>query len=198
MVPHTDLRISDVRKIVAPAFHMSEDNLRVRTDQLYRQPVLGKILPGRRGGGGDREGLRATSAASALVLVTAMLGKRRETIGPAVMRMWLAKYAGDGRRCAVTGATTFGQVLIALLDRPELRPRLDSVDLMIEFDIVSVHWHDAPPSRFHPHSPKEWRKVQERARARDDGAIRITQLPGPTLEKIAQLIAAGEPEGRPA
>lgn len=184
----TEPRVSDVRRVVAPIFTMSEDNLRVRTDQLYRQPELRPILPGRRAGGGDREGLRATAAATALVIVAAMLGQSREKIGPAVVRLWLAKYAGDGC-CTVTGTTTFGQALTALIEHPETRTRLDTIDLMTEFEVVSLHWQDgSPPSRFHPHAPKEWARIQRRARALDDSAIHITRLPGPTLQKIAALI----------
>lgn len=182
-------RVSAVRRIVAPVFTMTEDNLRVRTDQLYRQPELSTVLPGRRAGGGDREGLRATAAATSLVILTAMLGKSRERIGPAVVRLWLAKCAEAGKRCVVTGATSLGQALTALVEHPEMRAELDRIDLMFEFEVVSLHWRDgSAPSRFHPHAAKEWNKVQRRARALDDSAILIRRLPGPTLQRIAALI----------
>jgi hypothetical protein len=181
-----EMRISEIRREVAPLVGMTPDNLRVRTDAIYRQRSLRAILPGRRATGSDREGLRATAGASALVVLTAMLGGTRETIGPAVARLWEAELVSRTgnplEKCEIAGA-----LLTLLLESSDVRSQL----VFFEADHVIPHLafecHDSSRIVYAPYTPVQWKERVDGAFARGEMA-HITRLPVSTLHKVARLI----------
>jgi hypothetical protein len=184
--PKVRTRISEVRREVAPLVGMSEDNLRVRTDQLYRQPALRAVLPGRRAASSDREGLLATAGATALVLLTGMLGYSRERIGPAVVRLWEANWVtepgGPLKHCK-----TLGAALTLMLQHSDVRSRLHYFELDHDIPHFLFEFDRGSQLFYAPYRPDEWKRRIDGALAAGEMA-HISRLPVTTLDKIAALI----------
>lgn len=182
-----EMRISEVRRELAPLVNMTEDNLRVRTDALYKQSQLHAILPGRRAVGSDREGLLATAGATALVTLTAMLGKTRETIGPEVVRLWEATCATGNplEKCETAGA-----LLITLLKDSRVRRRLKYFEVDHDIPHLAFEFKRGLRLVYSPYAPGEWQRRMDDAEARGDLA-HISRLPTATLDKVARLIEEG-------
>jgi hypothetical protein len=212
------MRISQIRdEIIAPLVPVPPQVLRQRTDMLYREATLREVLPGRRQGGGDNAGLTATQAASALVLVAAMLGGSREKIGAKTVRLWRAKcVTPTGHK--IERAKTAGNALTWLLKHADIRAEL--LFFEIDQDIPHLALVFGPPdvlvstepltmldwqrridnavmaskvSRtfFAPFTPKQWKKRVDDTFRR--GAMaHVCRLQPTTLSKIAELISQEE------
>ncbi len=209
------MQLAQLRAEIAPLFGVSDDVLRVRQQMLYREPELRKLgMTGRRTALRDRA-LVATAASSALLIVAAMLGKNRETIGSAVVSMWRA-------RCVTpTGnpleeCRTVGALLTLLLQRADVRGRLvffeldhDIPHLSLVFGDHAIMVSDRPLSVgewqrridsaveagtlsrtfYAPYRPEVWKRRVDAAFAAGEVA-HISRLPAGTLDKVAALIAA--------
>lgn len=180
------MQLSEMCAQIAPWFDTTPQGLRVRQQELYKVPKLRAAgMTGRKGL--TKEALVATIPTTALLVLTAMLGHNKDKIAPAVTRMWGARCTTPGAH-PLNGCETFGAALIALLERKQLRARLDTIDIMIKYEVASLWWRDYPePSRFHPHNRKEWEHLQRNARM-DDNPVRINRVPAATLDKVAALI----------
>jgi hypothetical protein len=188
------MRLAEMRSKVAPLLGTSDDNLRIRQQELYKQPQLRNVRPGRRAAGSDTEGLRATAASSALVLLTAVLGYSKDKIGRAVVRFWEApvvtRTGNPLEECKISGA-----LLTLLLERADIRGELAYFE--IDHDIPHIAFVFNLGSRlvYAPYKPREWeRRVKE---AEKQGEVaHLTRLPVATLHKVADLIA--DESARPA
>lgn len=188
------MQLAQLRAEIAPLFGMTEDNLRVRQQSLYREPALRKLGMTGRGTELRDRALTATAASSALLMLTAMLGMTRETIGPAVVRLWEAppvtRSGNPVERCALLGAA-----LTLLLQRPDVRSRLADIAVELNHDVpdLTLVWNRGSRVTFAPFDgPRAWRRrILEIA---ETGRLdRVSRLPRTTFDKVAALIAAEVP-----
>jgi hypothetical protein len=190
-----EMQLAQLRAEIAPLFGMSDDTLRIRQQSLYREPALREVgMTGRRTELRDRA-LTATAATSALLVLTAMLGKTRETtIGPAVVRLWKARCVTPTgnplERCE-----TLGALLTLLLQGADVRARLSYFELDQDIPHFTFVFNRGSRLVYAPFTPDQWKRQFDAAFAAGELA-HISRLPTATLDKVAALIAAGEPEGR--
>ena len=179
------MRLAQLRSKIAPLLSITDDNLRVRQQMLYQQPTLRAVLPGR-AAAGDREGLLATAGATGLVLLAAMLGKTRDSIGPAVVQLWEAPCVSTGKVRVMADIKLCGAGLMLLLQNAELRSRLDCLELNQDTPELVFIWSDGRRSIFAPFTPKEWRRRV--AEVKKTGLSHIVRLPANSVDKIADLL----------
>jgi hypothetical protein len=181
------MQVAEIRrKAIAPMFDLSDEYLRKQQDELLRQPSLRQYFPGRRAAGSDREGLLATASATALLVLTAMTGKSRETVGGEVVRLWEAPLVDAGRVRWASRLEICGAGLMLLLSDAKVRSRLEALALNQDIPEVVFVWDDGRRTTFAPFEPKEWRRHKDANEAKPQ---HIVQLPGKSVAKIAALIA---------
>ena len=179
------MQVSEMRSKIASIVRTTDDNLRMKQQRLYRQPSLRDVLPGRHAAGSDREGLLATPAATALVMLTAMTSGHREMIGPTVVSIWGAPLVANvGKPVPVIKLA--GAALTALLLQDKFRSRLDWLELDQNVPEISFVWRNGRRTIFAPFTPDERdRRVAEVSEA---GLSHAVKLPSVSVEKIAGLL----------
>jgi hypothetical protein len=171
------VRIPELRREIAESFHMTEQSLR----QLQTQ-VPG--LTGRHG-----EGLSATVEASALLVLTAMLGRDRNTIGERVMALWAAAPVKQEPN-PLRSCKTLGEALTALFAQSRARVALDEVVVDRDFPYVMLRWR-TPVARavYAPYSRRQYALKMDEREAR--GASDVWRvLRRTSFDKVANLIGA--------
>jgi hypothetical protein len=204
------MQLAGVRAEIASASGIRDDTLRVRQQMLYRVPKFRAAGMTGRTGVGD-SGLRATPSASALLVLTAMLGYSRDKIVPAVVQMWEARCVTPTGN-PIEKCKTLGAALTLLLERADVRGRLIYFELdrdIPQFSFVfgpSDILHEWLPSDewqhriergvaagelsrtfYAPYSPIEWKRRVDHA-FRAGKMAHISRLPTATLDKVAALI----------
>jgi hypothetical protein len=205
------MQLAQLRREIASLFDTTDDGLRVKQQMLYRVPKLRDAgMKGRAGAKGD-SGLIATHSASALLMLTAMLGYNRDKIVPAVTRLWESGCVTPTGN-PIEGAETLGAVLTLLLQRSDVRGRLIHFELDRDIPHVSfvfggrdilyeAHAPDDWQPRidravaagelartfYAPYSPAEWKRRVDRA-FRAGQMAHISRLPATTFDKVAALI----------
>ena len=182
------MQISELRRELAPLCLMAEGTLRNLQQELYGVPELRAAgLKGRAGDVGDR-GLLATTSSSALLLLTAMLGKDRNTIGERVLRLWKARSMTLPGH-ALDRCKALGPLLTLLLTRADIRARVDFLEVNHAVPDFLVMFKDGARLFYAPYkTPAQWKR-------RIDAIPTLSSkstLPAAALDKIAALIASGK------
>ena len=126
------------------------------------------------------------SGATALVTLNSMLGYDRADIRPMARALWAAPPVtrnGDPlERCASLGAA-----LTLILERPDVRSRLDYVEVDTAVPEVSLIWDLGSRLTFAPFAtPRLYRR--QVAKVADKLGYGRRQLPVSSLDKIAALM----------
>jgi hypothetical protein len=180
------MQLSEIREGIAPLFLTTNQAMHQRQKELYREPLLrAEGLVGHRG---RDSGPPATYKTTAILVIAGLLGQNRFTIGRRTTRLWTARYERIGAPCPITGATTLGGALAAILSQPKLCGKLDYIELAHEYEAVSLVWRKGLPSLFHPHSAAEWQRRRQEAIDHGGEFTHITKLPGGSMRKIAILL----------
>jgi hypothetical protein len=182
------MQLAELRARIAPLFGMTDDNLRLRQQSLYREPALrSEGMTGRGTELRDRAHT-ATAVTSALLVLTGLLGKTRETIGRAVVEMWLAppvtKTGNPLERCELAGAA-----LGLLLQRADIRKRLSDVELNHDVPQLLLRFDRGSEVVYAPYAPEEWKRRVEDIK-REGKMTRVSHIPVAALDKVAELIEA--------
>jgi hypothetical protein len=187
------MQLTDVRATVANLGRTTPEALHARQKELYREPAL--RADGLVGHRGRDSGPPATAKTTGMLVIAAMLGDNRFTIGRRVTRLWLAQFEKPGFPCPVTQQNTLGGAVAVILERPDLCVKLDYIEIAHEYEAVSLAWRAwgrrrRPPSVFHPHDPAEWEQRRQEARTHGDELTHLTRLPGISMLKISNLLVA--------
>jgi hypothetical protein len=133
----------------------------------------------------------ATCSATGLVILGAILGKRREAVGPAEIRLWQAPCVTPTgnplERCK-----TLGALLTLLLRRADVRSRLSYFELDHDIPHFALVFSGGSRLVYAPFKPDRWKRRVDAAFAAGEMA-HISRLPAATLDKIATLIEADQP-----
>jgi hypothetical protein len=209
------MQLSTLRAEIAPLFDTSDVALYERQKHLRAVPVLRNA--GLAGHSGRDCGPPATAATAAILLLAAMLGQNRYTIGERTGRLWEARCVtptgNPVERCKTAGA-----LLTLLLQRADIRARLifceldhDIPHLKFVFGDPAILTSDRPMSLvewqqhidgavaagvlaatfYAPFRAVEWKRRFDAAFTAGKMA-HISRLPASTLDKVAALIAADQ------
>ena len=170
-------KISEVRREIAPLLGMTDGSLRQLQDPLWRE-MKDQVAD---------IGLLATTTSTALLILCALSGRDRGTVGKRVLRLWQAPPVDKEGPQPLRGCKTLGDALTLILASADLRARLDHVELAHEFPAVTLSWSATSFVAFSPYPTRtEWRRrVQDAPKL-----IHTTKLFRATFDKIAALIAA--------
>ena len=132
----------------------------------------------------------AESGATGLIVVNSMLGYDRDNIRPVAHQLWEAppqtRNGHPLERCASLGAA-----LMLILERPDVRARLDFIELDPAVPEITLVWDLGSRVTFAPFgTPRFYRqRIANVAGELDRGRRR---LPASSLDKIAALMEPGE------
>lgn len=132
----------------------------------------------------------AESGATGLIVVNSMLGYDRDDIRPVARQLWEAppqtRNGHPLERCASLGAA-----LMLILERPDVRARLDFIELDPAVPEITLVWDLGSRVTFAPFGTPRFyrRRIANVAGELDRGRRR---LPASSLDKIAALMEPGE------
>jgi hypothetical protein len=175
------MQLSSLRAEIAALFLTTDVALYERQKQLRAVPALRDA--GMIGHGGRDAGPPATPATAAILMLAAMLGQNRHTIGERTGRMWQA-------RCVrpfddMPTPKTLGALLTLLLQRADLRADLDYLELNHNIPDFLLMFKNQSRLFYAPYKRDEWKRRVDRVAA----LTHISKLPATALDKIAVLIA---------
>lgn len=176
------MQMNDFRTALAPMMGTTPDGLMSREKRV--RSLMRAEAPDVPFGTGHA--IEASPLNAGIVLVTELDRAKLHEMPERTARLWRARFAREGKTCPVTRAATVGQAIVALIEQPALRAKLDHLDLQREVETFHLWWRSGKCSTFHPFPPREWRKRVVEAAER--GAIHTASLAGPVLGRVADLI----------
>lgn len=208
------MQLAQLRAEIAPLFGVSDDLLRIRQQSLYREPPLRKLgMTGRGTELRDRANT-ATIASGALLLLAAMFGGTKESIGPTVAKLWQSRLVTKTGN-PLENCKTAGTLLTLLLKRADIRDRLlfceidrgvphltfafgPAAWLVSDKPLTATEWQqriddavkvgELSRTFYAPYTPKQWERRMAQALERGEMAF-VYRLPATTLHKVAALIS---------
>jgi hypothetical protein len=134
--------------------------------------------------------IQATPLNAAIVLLTVLDDAPMTEISERTESFWRAAYSRKaGPVCPLTGATTLGEAVVALIEQPLIQKRLDRIELEQETRTATLVWRgkEYRPSVFHIYrTPQDWKRAVLKARA--SGPIHTATIAGTVFAKVAALI----------
>jgi hypothetical protein len=180
------MRLSERRSELAPLLGTTDQALYQRQKQLYNVPVL--RAAGMVGHRGPDAGPEASSVTVAILILAAMAGESRTTIGQRTGRLWQAPCMTPPGH-ALDQYTTLGPLLTLLLERADIRSQLDYLEVNHAIPDFLVMFKDGSRLFYAPYSSStEWKRRTDAV----PPLSRKSTLWAATLDKVAALIAADE------
>ena len=181
--------LPEIRKRIHSYLGLSEEAIRQHSLALYRSAAMADL--GLRPGPRHRrlsEAAVADPASVAMLILAAVIGGDRATLGDRTAKLWRAPYEFRGKTCQITQSPDLGGALTKLLADPSEIEKLEFIQHVPEVEALTFQWKNGTTSVFHCYGNR-WAKFKRTWLA----ARRLTvlhQLPGSTLEKIADIIVS--------
>ena len=187
------MNLPEYRTKLAPLLGTTASAILNRQKKTYS--IMHELAPP---GTGSGRGIRieATPTNATVILLTVLDAAHIDTVATRTKRLYHAAFAKvggnrDGDPCPVTRMQTAGAAIAALIEHPELRSGLASIDLEHDTETVSLRWRGGGKSLFHPFADgQQYREAV--VEAVGHGSTRTSSLAGTVFSEVAALIPAIE------
>lgn len=181
------LTLPQIRREVASVLRSTDEGLREKAKSLG--PLMRAEAPGVKIGPGSAA--PGNAANTAMLALAACVPGQPAVVGAIIERLWRAKWQprfddDPPNRCPISHAATLREALVTLISDPTVRKKLDFVEIVYEYEMVSLAWYDTRPSVFHPFTQDKYEAAVKDAQS--GGYTRVARLPAGTFARLQGLI----------